>query len=237
MTELAISLRDLAVEAPSTAGRGDPRALMAAQLPAMVQPFLTWLTARPAPGEAERERAAWTFVSEALLWIVAGVALGALALQAGAGAALWLLPLSLLATSSGLGLFQVVVFHHCSHGTVFEQRHHNRNAGRLISAVLLFKHFDSYQHEHRLHHNARKLLTEEDEFADFVLEMCRLEPEVPKRELWRRVLLNVVFSPAFHARFLIRRVRAAWGSSDVVHNAVGVAVWLAATFVCAAMGW
>jgi fatty acid desaturase len=237
MTELAIRLGNLAAEPLATDGRADPRAMMAARLPAAVQPFLTWLTARPAPGEAEQERAAWTFVSEALLWIVAGMALGALALQAGAGAPLWLIPVSLLATSSGLGLFQVVVFHHCSHGTVFEQRHHNRNAGRLISAVLLFKHFDSYQHEHRLHHNARKLLTEEDEFADFVLEMCRLEPEVPKRELWRRVLLNVVFSPAFHARFLIRRVRAAWGSSDVVHNAVGVAVWLAATFVCAAMGW
>ena len=235
MAELAISFRDLAVGIPRRPGAGTLRALMAARLPATVQPFLTWLTARPAPGRRSGS-ARLGRSSEALLWIVAGVTLGALALQAGAEAAFWLLPVSLLATSSGLGLFQVVVFRHCS-GTVFEQRHHNRNAGRLISAVLLFKHFDSYQHEHRLHHNARKLLTEEDEFADFVLEMCRLEPEVPKRELWRRVLLNVVFSPAFHARFLIRRVRAAWGSSDAVHNAVGVAVWLAATLACAAAGW
>ena len=134
---------------------------MARAAAATVQPFLTWLTRARRQGEAERERAAWTFVREALLWIVAGVTLGALALQAGAEAAFWLLPVSLLATSSGLGLFQVVVFHHCSHGTPFEQRHHNRGTTTLISAVLLFKHFDSYQHEHRLHHNARKLLTED----------------------------------------------------------------------------
>jgi hypothetical protein len=73
------------------------------------------------------------------------------------------------------------------------------------------------------HHSARKLLTEEDEYADFVLGMCRLEPELPKRELWRRVLVNVVFSPGFHLRFLLRRIRAATRSHDRVHNAVAVA--------------
>src|SRR4051794_7200832 len=31
---------------------GNPREQMAAALPGWVQPFLTWLTARPAPGEA-----------------------------------------------------------------------------------------------------------------------------------------------------------------------------------------
>jgi fatty acid desaturase len=162
---------------------------MAARLPATVQPFLTWLTAKPAPGEPGRERPAWTYVSEALLWIAAGLLLGALAFRAEPSIACLLLPASLVATTSGLGLFQVVVFHHCAHGTVFEQRHHNRHVGRLISALLLFKHFDAYKGEHMMHHNARKLLTEEDEFADFVLGMCRLEPQTPQRELWRRVLI------------------------------------------------
>ena len=101
-----------------------------------------------------------------------------LAFEASVPIACLLMPISLLATCCGLGLFQVVVFHHCSHGTVFARREHNRNVGRLISALLLFKHFDAYKHEHMLHHNARKLLTDEDEFADFVLNMCRLEPQV-----------------------------------------------------------
>ncbi|HEY9346454.1 MAG TPA: hypothetical protein VIQ53_14145, partial [Inquilinus sp.] len=93
----------------------------------------------------------------------------------------------------------------------------------LISAIFLFKHFDHYRSEHMRHHSARKLLTEEDEYADFVLGMCRLEPELPKRELWRRVLANVVFSPSFHVRFLLRRIRAATRSHDRVHNAVAAA--------------
>ena len=215
-------------------GRIDHRAQMAARLPNAVQPFLTWLTARPAPGETARERPGWTFVSQALLWIAVGVSLGVLAFQVGLPLALLLLPVSLLATSCGLGLFQVVVFHHCSHGTVFARREHNRLVGRLTSALLLFKHFDAYKHEHMHHHNARKLLTEEDEFADFVLNMCRLEPEVPKCYLWRRVLLGVVFSPAFHLRFLYRRVRAALMSPDAVHNAVGIAAWLTAIGAAAA---
>lgn len=237
LTRTTTRAQPAASAAPLAGERVDPRALMAARLPAAVQPFLTWLTARPAPGEVDRDRPAWTYVSEALLWIVAGVTLGVLAFWADPATACILFPASLVATTSGLGLFQVVVFHHCSHGTVFEKREHNRNVGLLISALLLFKHFDAYQREHKLHHNARKLLTEEDEFADFVLEMCRLEPGAPKRELWRRVLLNVVFSPAFHARFLRRRVRASLRSPHRAHNQVGIAAWLLACGVCTAAGW
>jgi hypothetical protein len=154
----------------------------------------------------------------------------AVALQIGGPAGWGLVAVALIATSCGLGLFQVVVFHHCAHGSVFADWRTNRDVGRLISALLLFKHFDAYRREHNLHHNARKLFTDEDEFADFVLDMCRLEPGLPKGELWRRVIMNVAFSPAFHTRFLLRRVRAAWGSPDRVHNAVGIAAWgLAAT--------
>lgn len=236
MMMLSAQSADSTLDAMDISGRLDPRARMAARLPALVQPFLTWLTARPAPGEVAHERPGWTFVSEALLWIAVGLALGALAFKVPVPIACLLLPISLLATSCGLGLFQVVVFHHCSHGTVFVSRRHNRDVGRLVSALLLFKHFDAYKHEHMLHHNARKLLTDEDEFADFVLNMCRLEPQVAKRELWRRVLVEVVFSPAFHLRFLHRRVRAALRSPDTVHNRVGAAAWLLAFAAAIATG-
>jgi fatty acid desaturase len=215
----------------------DPRARMAARLPAWLQPFLTWLTAKPAPGEVPAGRSAESFVAGALGWILAGCALSLCPfLWPEATLAIWaLLPIGLTATCCGLGLFQVVVFHHCSHGTVFSTRERNRQVGRLISALLLFKRFDDYQREHMLHHSPRKLLTEEDEFADFVLGMCSLEPDMPKAELWRRVTTNLV-SPAFHARFLQRRLRASLVTGDRAHDWVGRIAWAGAFGAAAASG-
>lgn len=216
-------------------GTNNPREMMAERIQSWLQPFLTWLTARPAPGESPIERPGESFVAIALLWTFAGVALSAAPfLLSDAPLALWLtLPFGLLATSCGLGLFQVVIFHHCSHGTVFRSRARNRQVGRLVSALLLFKRFDDYQHEHMLHHSPKKLLTEEDEFADFVLGLCRLEPGLPKRELWRRVCVSLV-SPAFHLRFLRRRIGASLFTGDAAHDRVGRIGW-AGAFLAAAM--
>jgi fatty acid desaturase len=226
-----------AVETPGTlAGRRDPRAEMAARLPALAQPLLSWLTARPAPGEATVVRSPLQFVHQACLLVAVGIAVGVLSALLPTVEAGLLLFLSLTLTTSGLGLFQVVVFHHCAHGTVFRTRERNELVGRLVSALLLFKHFEHYRKEHMHHHSARKLLTEEDEYADFVLGMCRLEPALPKRELWRRVLVNVVFSPRFHIYFFWRRIRAATRSHDRVHNAVAVAALVVPILAAIATG-
>lgn len=215
----------------------DPRVRMAARIPLVLQPFVTWLTAKPAPGEVATERPAASFVISALSWIIMGCALTVCAFSLYQFSALWgiLIPIGLIATSCGLGIFQVVIFHHCSHGTVFSTREINRRAGRLISALLLFKRFDDYQHEHMLHHSPKKLLTEEDEFADFVLGMCGLVPGMPKRALWRRVMICLV-SPAFHVRFLIRRVRASLFTGDWAHDYVGRLAWSGAIITTAATG-
>ena len=203
-----------------------PREAMAARLPRSVQPFLTWLTARPAPGEEMPVRSPLGFVWGALAWIAAGIALTILPfLPEEVPATAWaLVPLGLLFTCCGLGLFQVVIFHHCSHGTVFKTRARNNQVGRLISAFLLFKRYDDYQHEHMLHHSANKLLTEEDEFADFVFGLCGLEAGLPKRELWRRVLVATV-SPSFHWRFLSRRIQKSLFTGDAGHDWPGRVFW------------
>lgn len=215
----------------------NPREAMAARLPAALQPFLTWLTAMPAPGETRRDRPAAHFVAGALVLVLGGIALGAVpfALVAPPLLAWLLLPLGLLLTSSGLGLFQVVIFHHCSHGTVFANRERNRQVGRMVSAFLLFKRFEDYQREHMMHHSAKKLLTEEDEFADFVLGMCRLEPGLSKAELWRRVAIITV-SPAFHARFLLRRIQASLFTGDRAHDWMGRAFWAGLVALALATG-
>ena len=131
-----------------------------------------------------------------------------------------LLGLGLLATTSGLGVFQVVIFHHCSHGTVFSTRARNRTAGRLISALLLFKHFDAYQREHMLHHNANKLFTDDDEFTDFVVGICDLTTRLDRIGLWKRLVMLLI-SPLWHARFLVKRLRGSLRSQERLHNLVG----------------
>ena len=214
----------------------NPRRAMHERLPGFVQPFLTWLTAQPAPGEPLVERSPLHFVAVALLQTVLGAVLSAAALHL----CPILVPVGLLLTTSGLGLFQVILFHHCSHGTVFKRRAPDKRdlnvlVGRLISAILLFKHFDFYKQGHMLHHSNNKLLTEEDEFADFVFNTCRLEAGVPHAELRRRVLLSLV-SPLFHGRFLVRRVRAAWLSHDRYHNLVGLGTWAALAMLAALVG-
>ncbi len=168
-SELALSPQPVQL---GTSIRYDPRAEMAMRLPSWVQPLLTWITAKPAPGEEPAPKSPLAFVREAALLVAGGCALSALAISfmTVQEPLFWLLLVSgLLATTSGLGVFQVVIFHHCAHGTIFRTRARNRTVGRVVSAVLLFKHFDRYQSEHMLHHNAKKLFTDDDEFTDFIL--------------------------------------------------------------------
>jgi len=213
------------------------------RLPGFLQPFLTWLTARPAPGEAAKAHSSYYHVVTAFATLVAGVTFSLAALELGR---LWLiaLPLLMIVTASGMGKLQAVVFHHCAHGTVFRERLTNRRVGEAISILLLMKHFDVYQHEHMLHHSPNKLLTHEDEFTQFVLNLAGLRPGLPKAVLWRRVLISFV-SPFFHLRFLLARVSSCLLSHSTVHNLIGCAawgglfysVWLTGTWTELAMVW
>ena len=192
-----------------------------------VQPFLTWLTAKPAPGEEAKPRAPGSYVVEACGLTLAGCSISAFAMLTHSYHSIlaWLLlPIGLLATASGLGLFQVGIFHHCAHGTVFKTQRRNRIVGRLISAVLLFKYFDSYRHEHMVHHNVDKLFTLEDEYTDFVVNICNFSTAQSRIGLWRQLIILLI-SPVFHAKFLYRRVKASLRSSSAKHNLAGISVW------------
>jgi fatty acid desaturase len=223
-SELALSPQPMQL---GTSIRYDPRAEMAMRLPSRVQPLLTWLTAKPAPGEEPAPKSPLAFVREAALLTAGGCAVSTLALSllTVQEPLFWFLLVSgLLATTSGLGVFQVVIFHHCAHGTIFRTRARNRTVGRVVSAVLLFKHFDRYQAEHMLHHNAKKLFTDDDEFTDFILGICDLAPSLDRHELWRRLLVDLV-SPLFHGRFLYKRIRGSLGSHERSHNLIGIGTW------------
>ena len=66
---------DLTGDLPLSRAVVNPREAMAARLPRIVQPFLTWLTARPAPGEDMPQRSATSYVVGALSWMLLGVVL------------------------------------------------------------------------------------------------------------------------------------------------------------------
>ncbi len=204
----------------------DPRLLVAQRTPGWMQGFMTWLMAKPAPDQAPRERSPTHYVVKALVLTLGGIALSAAGMS---GVALPLACLLLLVgaitTSSGLGLFQVVVFHHCSHMTVFRRREHNVLVGRLVSSLLLFKSFDEYRAEHMVHHSANKLFTDEDEFTDFVLGICDLAPTATHRQLWRKLLTDLV-SPVWHARFMWRRVSASV-AGPIPFRLLGPVFWTA----------
>ena len=86
--------------------------------------------------------------------------------------------------------------------------------------MLLFKHFDAYQREHMLHHNANKLFTDDDEFTDFVVGICDLTTRLDRLGLWRRLVMLLI-SPVWHARFLEKRLRGSLRSQERLHNLVG----------------
>src|SRR5215471_5411268 len=102
----------------------DPRQEMARRLPGFLQGFLTWLTAVPSQA-VTRQWTAVRYLVAAPAWIIGGLIVGGLGFAAPTFGMV-LIPLALLFVCCGLGLFQVVIFHHCAHGTVFRTRDRNR---------------------------------------------------------------------------------------------------------------
>ncbi|WP_162913079.1 fatty acid desaturase [Rhodospirillaceae bacterium SYSU D60014] len=198
---------------------------MARRLPAAVQPFLTWLTAKPAPGEAYRAHTAIYHFVTAIVCLLAGVALS-VAILLGPLFLMVFLPVALIVTTAGLGKLQVTIYHHCAHGTVLGTRERNRRLGSVLSVFLLIKHFDVYQKEHMLHHSAKRLLTEEDEFAQFLFGSCGLKPGLAKEELYHRVISSLL-SPMSHFRLFVLRVQSCLLTHDRVQNWAGAAFWAA----------
>jgi fatty acid desaturase len=201
----------------------EQREEMARRLPRLVQPFLTWLTALPAISERSSERKPGHVVAEAFAWILIGTALSATAAAKGRGFLL-LLPVGLLATSSGMGLLQAVVFHHCSHGMVFASRQANRAVGKLISLLLLIKEFDVYQKEHAAHHSPKRLLTADDEHLSFLTRFLGVYPGMTRQEMRRRMLRSFV-SPAFHARLMTARLSGCLFRCSAIEGVTRALAW------------
>ena len=201
----------------------EQREEMARRLPRAVQPFLTWLTALPAPGGSYRQRTPRHHIAAAFAWLVAGTAISAAAVMQGGGL-LALLPFGMVATTSGMGLLQAVVYHHCSHGTVLATRRANLAMGRFISLLLLIKDFDVYQKEHFRHHSPKRLFTDDDEFLSYLDRFIGIGPGMSRHESRRRVLKSFV-SPVFHVRLLTARLAGCLVTCKAADRAARLVFW------------
>ncbi|KAF2394170.1 fatty acid desaturase [Pseudomonas frederiksbergensis] len=171
-------------------------------LPGFMQPFLSWLTAKPLPEDLNQVRQLkpvhHILVSVGL--IAFGVVLAAIG-YLHASLALWLL--GFVIATGGIKQMQVMICHNCAHDMVFEQRELNVRVGRLISGVLMLKPFDIYKQEHALHHSSRTLLTDDDDTLSYLRNVVGLTPSDSIATLWTK-LVSAALSPQ-------AMLRSAWG--------------------------
>ena len=209
--------------AQGSAQGSDPRDAMRRMLPAWIQPFLTWLTAKPVAGARHIPGSRSFHVAVAVLLVLMGLAWTGVVFRH--PQALWpFLPLALLVTSSGIARLQVLVYHYAAHGTVFRSPAANFAAGRAVSVLLMIREFGAYRRDHLQHHRIQKMVRADDEFAQLVTQVLKLRPGEPKARQWRLLLMRLV-SPAFHLRFLLVRARGCFLSGSRTHNAIAAAAW------------
>lgn len=201
----------------------DVRATMQT-LPAIFQPLLTWLTAKPLSVKgATRFKTGLLHVLTTCLLITVGVASTVFVMQF-RGLIWGLLPLAAILTVSGMRKLQVVIYHHCAHYHVFNNRLCNNILGELISIVLLIKDFSSYQQDHMLHHSAHGLLTHKDETVQD-LASVGLRPGLSKRQLYRNLFISFI-SPFAHLRALLARISTSLCSPYWQHNLIAMTYWI-----------
>lgn len=203
-------------------------------LPGFMQPFLSWLTAKPLPEDLDKVRPLKPFhhivVSAGL---IAGGALLAGIGYSQASIALWLLGFVL--ATGGIKQMQVMICHNCAHDMVFESRETNITVGRIISGVLMLKPFDTYKSEHALHHSSKTLLTDDDDTLSYLQSVVGLKPSDSIATMWTK-LVSTALSPLAVLRSLWGRLK---GTATAANRRVAVLTlvfWAGLALLSAALG-
>lgn len=202
------------------------------RLPTVLQPLLTYLTGKPIAGQGPTLRLH-----------PAGQAVVALASTVGLFAAqayllianapvglLTLVPFWVLATGC-IRRFQVVYAHHASHNALARSRLVNRFLADAMTTIALIQNGDDYKKTHVSHHKRRDFSTDRDIGARFLLANG-FAPGMSKAALWRRFWVSV-FSPVFHCRFLLVRLRSNFIDAPIYRRVLSV-LWVAVLALIAA---
>ncbi|WP_147446532.1 hypothetical protein [Corallococcus sp. CA047B] len=199
----------------------DVRGALHQALPGFIQPVITLISGKPYQGERPRKWTAGGHVLQAWLLLLTGIFLSAVSLRAGA---YWAIPIGWAMTLSCVRKLQVVIMHHCSHRNVFKDGRWDSVLGTTISIVLVVKAFWQYRKDHALHHSNERLLTASDETIQFLTGYSNLAAGLPKRDLWRRLLIGLL-SPFFHLRWLLDRLSSCFCSKYTLHNLIAFTFW------------
>ncbi|MBL1210480.1 fatty acid desaturase [Geminocystis sp. GBBB08] len=202
--------------------------------PEFIQPFLTWLTAKPYQCQKSWQRTPIYHLLRALIDLCLGISLSVIAVKnlryqevTNILNILWLFLLTIgwIFTVSGGRQFQVVISHHCSHNSFSIHKKVNKWLGEIISIILILKNFTVYQPDHVSNHHAKALMTLKDETLKFLFLLVGFRTGMTKKQLWNKLIFSL-FSPWFHFRFLAARIKSCFFSPFWVHNTLTWSFWL-----------
>ena len=184
----------------------DPRQTMSG-LPRAFQPFLTWLTGKPLPGQHPLWlMTPWSHLLAGAMQLATGVGLS-VAIGLSARPALW--PLYLLTWMITVGAarkLQVMVCHQIVHTKLTGNKSLDRYIVEAITTPLWVQDYTGYAEDHLKAHHGSDYGKEIDPDFAFLLRIG-IKPGLSRRKLWRR-LLTSLFSPRFHLIFLTSRFRS-----------------------------
>jgi fatty acid desaturase len=201
----------------------DPRELMKQNLPDWLQPFLTQLTAKPFIGEQPHEKSKLGDVIKTFAVLGIGVTTSILAISQ-PDSLLGLIPIGWILTIHGSRKLRLTIVHACSHHGVFTNRKINQWLGEFSSILTLTLNFKAYQKGHNGDHHSRKLLTPGDETYEYLITTVGFRLGMTVEEAWRH-LWRTLFSPEFHIRQFIARLKATFLSESPSHNLLSLVFW------------
>ncbi len=197
-------------------------------IPSIFQPFLTWLTAKPLPEEVDcAYKLTPTFhILTSLVLLCSGVYTSSWGYNE-SSIVTWLI--GFIFATSGVKQLQVLICHNCAHNIVFKGKKKNNLLGHAISSILLLKPFDLYKHEHKLHHDPKSLLTDDDDTLSYLKQVVGLTPSDSIKTMWRKLIISA-FSPIKIARSIIQRIYQTIKSKNISSLIITVLIWLSVVY-------
>jgi hypothetical protein len=187
--------------------------------------FVTWLIAKPRTGQSTcRKTAGEELISTFLLFGAGLISLIIGNSAFGDSLLLWAIPVSQLCLLSSLRMQRLTLMHACSHNAVFPNPRWNQVLGEFISILTLSVPFKAYKKKHCETHHSKQLMQPGDETYEFFYK-AGFHQGMTSEQAWQH-LIKIIFSPTFHCRQFLNRLKSTFCSTDATHNSLAFGFWL-----------